>query len=182
MNAVNKITKIVARILEVVHWVGAGFMAALAFCSAFTYQWVGYIADLESVSAGIRIYGFEILLTDAAGEVNRKALLLLAICGLILFALMAMVFRNVYLIMKKSEGTTPFQKDNIRMLREIGIFAIAVPVVSFIMSVISRLVVGVDVTEASVDLSGFVMGVIVLSLTQFFAYGAQLEKDVDGLL
>lgn len=182
MNALNKITKTVAKILEVVHWVGAGFMAALAFCSAFAYQWVGHIADLESVSAEVRIYGFEILLTDAAGEVNRKALLLLAICGLILFALMAMVFRNVYLIMKKSEGTTPFQKDNIRMLREIGIFAIAVPVVSFIMSVISRLVVGVDVTEASVDLSGLVMGVIVLSLTQFFAYGAQLEKDVDGLL
>ena len=44
-------------------------------------------------------------------------------------ALMAMVFRNVYLIFKTAEGktwfskgATPFQPDIVRMVREIGIF------------------------------------------------------------
>ncbi|MCI8497508.1 MAG: hypothetical protein HFE85_04585, partial [Clostridiales bacterium] len=99
-----------------------------------------------------------------------------------IFSLMAMVFRNLYLIVKKSEDTTPFQKDNIRMLKEIGIFSIAVPIVGLIMSIIIRLVLGVDTVETSVRLDGFVMGIIVLCLTQFFAHGAELEKDVDGLL
>ena len=95
---------------------------------------------------------------------------------------MAMVFRNLYLIIKKSEGTTPFQKDNVRMLREIGIFTIAIPVIGFVMSVIARLAIGYEVAEISNSMDGFIMGIIVLCLTQFFAHGVELENDVDGLL
>lgn len=97
-------------------------------------------------------------------------------------SLMAMVFRNLYLIIKKSEGSTPFQKDNIRMLREIGIFSMVIPAVGLIMSTIIRLAAGVDAVEVSMHMDGFMMGIIVLCLTQFFAHGAELEKDVDGLL
>ena len=68
------------------------------------------------------------------------------------------------------------------MMKEIGIFAIAVPVIGFIMSVIIRLVTGVESAEISLDLGGILLGIIVLSLTQFFVHGAALEEDVDGLL
>ena len=50
------------------------------------------------------------------------------------------------------------------------------------MSVVIRLVLGVDTVETSVAFDGFVMGLIVLCLTQFFAHGVELEKDVNGLL
>ena len=50
------------------------------------------------------------------------------------------------------------------------------------MSVIIRLVTGVETAELSVDTAGIFMGIIVLCLTQFFVHGAQLEKDVDGLI
>ena len=55
-------------------------------------------------------------------------------------------------------------------------------VVGFIMSVIVRLVSGVETAEISIDMGGIFMGIIVLCVTRFFVHGAELEKDVDGLL
>ena len=108
--------------------------------------------------------------------------MLFGIGAIIILSVMAMVFRNLHLILKKSQNATPFQTDNIRMMREIGIFAIAVPVIGLIMSTIVRLVTGVETAEISIDTAGIFMGIIVLCLTQFFVHGAELEKDVDGLL
>ena len=68
------------------------------------------------------------------------------------------------------------------MVREICIFSIGIPVIGLIMSAIIRLAVGVDAVETSVSMGGVIMGIIVLCLTQFFAYGGALEKDVDGLV
>lgn len=36
--------------------------------------------------------------------------------------------------------------------------------------------------EVSMDHSGLIMGVVVLCPSQYFVRGAQLEKDVDGLV
>ena len=109
-------------------------------------------------------------------------LFLFGIGAIMILSFMAMVFRNINLIIKKSEDSTPFQADNIRMLKEIGIYAIAIPVISLIMSVVCRVILGVDAVETSVNVYGFSMGIIILCLTQFFVYGARLEKDVEGLL
>ena len=181
MKVVNKITKVVAKILEVCHWVGAALMVAVAICAGVgSKDALKHFADVGSLDGEtISAYGFEVSL------VNMKALMMFAIGAVIIFILVAMIFRNIYLIMKKSEGTTPFQKDNVRMVREIGIFSIAIPVVGFIMTVITRLVLGVDVIDAfdtSVNYSGFVTGIIMLSLSQIFAYGVKLEEDVDGIV
>ena len=56
------------------------------------------------------------------------------------------------------------------------------PVVGLIMSIVVRLVIGAEAAEISVGQGGIFMGIIVLCLTQYFVYGAELEKDVDGLL
>ena len=184
MTVVNKITKIVAKILEIVHWVGAGLLVAVAICAGAAPQWLRTFMDTDAVKwdSEVSVYGLEVRLANTAGELDRTALLLFAIGGAILFVLVAMIFRNLYLIIKKSAGSTPFQKDNVRMLREIGIFSMAIPVVGLIMAILIRLIVGLDGSETVVSLNGFVTGIIVLSLTQVFAYGASLEKDVDGLL
>lgn len=114
---------------------------------------------------------------------------LFAAGALFIFSLMAMVFRNVYLIFKTakrktwfSKGDTPFQKDITRMVREIGIFYISIPVVGLVMSVISRLALGAEFAEVNTSIEGVVTGILLLCLSQVFAYGAQLEGDVDGLL
>ena len=184
MKKLNKITKIAAKVLEIANWVFAGIMVVMAICSNQVSGRLSSFFGMNGLGKEVEtsVYGFEVGLVNSAGEVNAKTFMLFAVGAVILYALVAMIFRNIYLIIKKSETTSPFNKDNIRMLKEIGIFSIAIPVIGLIMSTIIRLVVGVDTTEVSVKLYGFVMGIIVLCLTQFFAYGAALEKDVDGLL
>ncbi|MBQ3127939.1 MAG: DUF2975 domain-containing protein, partial [Clostridia bacterium] len=136
----------------------------------------------ECCGANLEVYGFEVNAPVVNGNTDMTSFMLFGIGAVIILAVMAMVFRNLHLIFKKSENGTPFQKDNIRMMKEIGIFAIAVPVIGLIMSIIVRLVTGVETAEISIDMGGIFMGIIVLCLTQYFVHGADLEKDVDGLL
>ena len=185
MKRINKLGKVITKILEVFHWVGAALMLAATICSIAAPDWVGYFVGFDAkdcCGANLEVYGFEVNAPVIDGNVDMTSFLLFGIGAIIILAVMAMVFRNLHLIFKKSENATPFQKDNIRMMREIGSFAIAVPVIGLIMSVIIRLITGVETAEISIDMGGIFMGIIVLCITQFFVHGVELEKDVDGLL
>ena len=185
MKKLNKLGKIITKILEVFHWVGTVLMAAATVCSVAAPNWVKYFVGFdakECCGANLEVYGFEVNAPVVNGNTDMTSFMLFGIGAVIILAVMAMVFRNLHLIFKKSENGTPFQKDNIRMMKEIGIFAIAVPVIGLIMSIIVRLVTGVETAEISIDMGGIFMGIIVLCLTQYFVHGADLEKDVDGLL
>ena len=185
MKGINKLGKIITKILEVFHWVGAVLMVAATVCSVAAPNWVKYFVGFdakECCGANLEVYGFEVNAPVVNGNTDMTSFMLFGIGGIIILVVMAMVFRNLHLIFKKSENATPFQKDNIRMMKEIGIFAIAVPVIGLIMSIIVRLVTGVETAEISIDMGGIFMGIIVLCLTQYFVHGADLEKDVDGLL
>ena len=185
MKGISKLAKIITKILEVFHWVGAGLMVVATVCSVIAPEKIGYFVGLdikECCGTNLVVYGFEVNAPYVDGSIDMTTFLLFGIGAVIILILMAMVFRNVHLIFKKSENGTPFQKDNIRMLKEIGIFSITVPVIGLVMSVIIRLVIGVDAVEININQSGLFMGIIVLCLTQYFIYGAELEKDVDGLL
>ena len=189
MKGLNTATRIIARILEIGHWVGTGIMAVLFVCCLFFKDLAAGMIAGDATGEDV-LYGFHFSLVGADGvSLSIPALTVFAIAGVILFALMAMVFRNVYLIIKTTEGqtwfskgATPFQPDVIRMLREIGIFTIAVPVVGFIMSIVGRIVVGPEFAETSVDLGSVFLGLLVLWLTQQFTYGAELESASEGLI
>ena len=183
-KGIVRLAKVVMKILEIVHWVGAALMLAATVCSLAAPEWVKYFVGLDAKEYGaeLNVYGFEIIAPVENGSVDMKTLFLFGIGAVISLGLMAMVFRNLYLIFKKSEESTPVQMDHIRMLKEIGIFSISIPIIGYVMSIICRLVLGVDGVETSVNLYGFSMGIIVLCLTQVFIHGAELEKDVDGLL
>ena len=185
MKGIITVGKIVTKILEVFHWVGAVLMTAATVCSAAAPNWVKYFVGFdakECCGANLEVYGFEVNAPVVNGNADMTSFMLFGIGATVILAVMAMVFRNLHLIFKKSENGTPFQKDNIRMMKEIGIFTIAVPVIGLIMSIIVRLVTGIETAEISIDLGGIFMGIIVLCLTQYFVHGAELEKDVDGLL
>ena len=185
MKGINKIAMVVTKVAEIFHWVAVGLMAAATVCSAVAPSWIGYFVGFdakECCGADLEIYGFEITASVKDGKVDNIAFLLFGIGAILILALMAMIFRNLNLIIKRSVGATPFQPDNVRMLREIGIFSIAEPVVGFIMSIVTRIVLGPEAAEISNSLEGLVIGIVVLSITQFFAHGIELEKDVDGLL
>ena len=184
MKNINKLAIILTKILELLHWVGAACFAGIAIGTAAGSPWLrGVFTGLRpAIDRELNPYGFEVTVVIADGELDMTAVLVFAIGAVIILSLLAMVFRNIYLILKKSQEGSPFQPDNIRMLREIGIFCIAVPVVGLTISAVARLILGVDAVETSVNVYGFSMGLIVLCLTQIFAHGAALEKDVEGLV
>ena len=185
MKGLNKLGKVITKILEEFHWIGAVGMGIASIGIIIANNSVENFRSLVAenfVREDFAVYGFQISAPVVNGELNVAAFIVFCIGAAVLLAVMAMIFRNLHLIFKKSENSTPFQKDNVRMMREIGIFAIAIPVIGFIMSVITRLVCGVDFAEICVDMGGISMGIIVLCFSQFFAHGVKLENDVDGLL
>lgn len=184
MNFIQTTAKILTKIMEIGHWVAAGLMGLIGIVSVVLPQRLQYVMDVESLTREpeLSVYGFEVTVADSAGQINYTTLLLLAIGAVIIFALMALVFRYLNRIIKTAEVSTPFQETNIRMLTWIGRFCILIPVIGLVMSVIIRLVVGADAVEISIDQSGVAMGIVIMCLTQYFVHGARLEKEVDGLL
>ena len=184
-GTIANMAKAVTKIVEVFHWAAAALMVGVTVCSAVYPSWTrdAFASEVKDCcGADLKVYGFEVNARVTDGTVDARALLLFGIVSVLLLSLMAMIFRRLNRIIKNSEGTTPFQSDNVRMLGEVGLLSIAVPAVGFLMSIVTRLVLGADAAEISNHFSGFVIGIVVLCMTQFFARGIELEKDVDGLL
>ncbi|MDE5946303.1 MAG: hypothetical protein K2G63_03200 [Oscillospiraceae bacterium] len=189
MKGINKATIIIAKILEVGYWIATVCMIILlVYSTAFKSQLSNVVSDMKDSGLEISASGFEIMIADEDGNINAKAITVFAIDGIMASALMAMIFRNVYLIVKTangktnfSKGNSPFQKDIIRMIREIGIFCIAISVIGIIVQTVAGVVLGSDI-EVSVRLDRIVIGLMMICLSNYFAYGSELQKDVDGLL
>lgn len=184
MNGIQKSAKIFTKIMEVGHWVAVGLMSAAGILAAVAPQWLKFVMDVESLAQDTEIsaYSFAVNAADGAGQINYTTVALFALGAAIIFVLVALIFRNLHLIIKRSENTTPFSQENITSLHWISRFSILVPVVGFVMSAVIHLAVGESAAEISMDQSGLVMGIIVLCLIQYFVHGAQLEKEVDGLV
>lgn len=179
-DKLSKAARVLAKIAEVAHWIGAvGMVVGLVLLLVMGRGAV--IGDPGEPGTEAGVYGFELAVVNEAGEADLAALGVLMVAGFLLMVPMAMTFRNVYLILKNSEGSTPFQPDNVRMVREIGWFLMALPAVGLVMSIVARLAVGVE-AEASVYMGSWLVGLVVLCLSQVFARGMELESDVDGLL
>lgn len=137
----------------------------------------------------VSVHGFSLVIGNPDGTLNNAAMILFLLCGAMSLELMAWVFRNVNLILrttqgltKFSQGKTPFQKDNVRMMREIGIFFISITIVQLIFSTIATLVIGPELVESSVGMMGIVTGILMLCLSQVFALGMRMQNDIDGLV
>lgn len=143
----------------------------------------------EALLAGEQwnINGMDVLITTG-GQLNMAALAWTLVCGVITMSLTAMIIRNVYLIMKKVDGTiqfsdanTPFTPDITRMVREIGIFLVAIPLTELVFSWLMNLFLN-HTMEISVNLTGLLTGLVIWYLSRIFSYGQQLQSDVDGLV
>ena len=191
MKKLNSFAFTAAKVLEVGHWLATAAAAVLLVLSlAAKDRLAAFLSDAgRAFGPRACVYGFELAAANPEGILTPASVTLFSIGAVVIFSLMAMVFRNVCLIFRTSQGKTwfakgdtPFQKDIVRMVREIGIFCISVPAVGLVMSVIARLALGTEALEMSVNLSGFITGILILCLSQVFAYGVQLQKDEDGLL
>ncbi|MEE0930140.1 MAG: hypothetical protein UIM53_04000 [Acutalibacteraceae bacterium] len=184
MKKFSKIVLVAAKFMEILHWFATIIMLVVFIVSILASGWLSTILETGIPELGNQLttYGFEIVAANTDNSIIMPAINLFSIGAVIILFLMAMVFRNIYLIIKKvfSKGETPFQKDITRMVRETGIFLIAVPIIGVIVSALGN-VCGIH-SEISVDLQGIITGSIILVLSEVFIYGSKLQKDVDGLL
>lgn len=184
----NRGIRAVARIAEIIYFVLAAALVVLAVASVVRPDTLGGMIILSNggdVSVGTN--GFEITIADCDGNVIPAAVTLIAVVGVVTMLCMAMIFRNIRLIFAAAEqghaadGALIFTPDIVRMVREIGTFCLAIPVAGFAALAAGRLIIGPGL-EASVQLHGLAIGFAVLCLSRFFAYGAELEHEVEGLV
>lgn len=184
----QKATIIIAKIAEVLHWCLAGVMligAAVAIIHPAPFvEWVK--AAVSKGSNLLSCYSFEVMIADQNHTPQFGSIAIFALGSAVILSLMAMIFRNIYLILKTSvgktwfaKGDTPFQKSIVRMLREIGIFFILIAVIGSTSSIVVSALGGE--TNGINYMNAFV-GLVFICISQFFNYGANLEKDLDGLV
>jgi hypothetical protein len=184
MKGIKKAVIIISKIVEICHYVGAGFMAAAGILSFVSPQNLKYVMDVKDLIANPEgsVYGFEAMLADTTGQINYIAHGLYSLGGAAILFLMGLIFKNLGSVIEKAEEKTPFCDENIKSLTKIGIYSIAIPLAGLFMSIVIRIAVGHEFAEISLNQSGMMMGLVVFVLTSYFAHGAELEQDVDGLV
>ena len=181
MKSLNKFVKWISKIFEIVFLTEDLIMIIILILSAFSKNTINNLVKNGMVYGRFEIFT-NIPLLNSKGISIENAVILAALSQIIFFSFLAMIFRNIYIIFKNSEKNSPFVTDNVKLIKQIGLFAIIMPIVRTIVSVIGRLIIGVHNLDFSISLESMVFGITVLCLSHFFAYGAQLQEDVDGLL
>ena len=85
----------------------------------------------------------------------------------------ALVFRNVHLILKTAQNSSPFQADITRRIRNIGFFLLGLAAFELTLSGFS----GVSFNSIYA-----IIGILMLCLSSFFRYGESLQAQSDGLI
>ena len=188
MKGKAKAGYIVVRLLETLHWLGAALCLFMAISMAVAPDWfsslLGYKPEGELLHTQMVQYGFmgglNMVVTGQTGlDAELQALMMAG--GAVTSVLGALTFRRIAEVIKACQTGTPFQKPVVRKVRQIGWLVIAVPLVTVAASLLACILCWPSYSF-QVDVSGIIMGVIVLALSRIFAYGVKLEDDVEGLL
>lgn len=165
-------------------------VGAIAFTvmSAVNPEYVYSILKLGLDSAEMNVLGFGVQIADASDVAMKFPMVVLFAISIPVSLNVVMIFRNIYLIYRTAEGktkfskgNTPFQKDVVRMVREIGIFSIGIPVFQFIGSLIIKLF-SHGAIETNVIITSLIFGIVIVNISEFFSYGVKLEEEVEGLV
>ncbi len=184
-GCIQGIAKVVTKIAEIFHWIAVALMGGATLCSVVAPAYSGSFVALdakECCGAHLELYGFAVNAPVTEGQVDLTAFLLFGIGATLILALMATIFRSLHLVIKKSENNTPFQQENVRLFKRVGLLSVAVPAVAWLMTLLMALIPATRTVEASVSWGGLVIGLVVLCFAEFIIHGIRLEADVDGLV
>lgn len=181
-NKLYSFTKAVSRILEILMIV-ASILCLIGGIIVFfaLSDLVLEIIRKQIISGNLTMNELGLSLSELSDM--RAAGVFGCLYGLVCTALGALIFGNIYKVFKNIErDKTPFSNDNVRLIKNIGIYSITAPFVGALTSVVMALIFQNNYFKASVDVTALFMGFVVLCLSQFFAHGVELEEEVNGLL
>lgn len=183
MKNYSRPVSIISRIAEIILWIGA-FMMICGFACSFIDPSAITQPMAEVIEGPTEIMGLSI--NNGFGD--TAIIRWIMVYTFFSLTLYAMITRNIALISSRlaksaqfDEEHSPFNKDTVRMVREIGIFSILQCALSFLFSIALRTVSN-GVMETGASLNGLFLGIVVLYLSSIFAYGWKLQKDVNGLV
>ncbi|EFA23609.1 hypothetical protein [Bifidobacterium gallicum] len=186
----DSLTKVLAKIVEILHWIAAVCALVLFVSSWFSTSWISSLVPANLLGDGVvDTYGLSVHVADAHGVIDAGGLRTYAIGAFFMLVAMAMVFRDTYLIIKTAEGrtwfargATPFQQDVTRMVREIGIFLLLTIVIGFIVCAVGTLALGHGMVTYVLNVTMLMLGLLMLCISQVFAQGEVMRQDVEGLV
>ena len=195
---------IVAWFLELLYW--ANTTAYFCWLLGVWYYRPEFHESLFAVTEGVLIsFGYPIQDITTAIPIFVVAM----VNGMLVSGLMALIFHNIRRVFDVSSGVdwdsigpTPFQPANVKLLRQVGCYAIAIPLMKLFSHWLAHLIhISEQVSEfniitfftttimypykvpvPNIRLEEIFMGVAIFCLAQIFAYGVELQSDVDGLL
>lgn len=200
MKGLNKFSMVASKVAEVILWVGLALIILGLICSCVAVGWyngrvrsgnitldmieqaVREHADADTLPEGsLQDLVNNVEFFNADGTIQMHKIILTLISAVISCASFAMIFRNIYLILKTadgktwfSKGDTPFQADITRMIREIGIFLIGLNVINLILSLFG--------SEIGLDILHVFIGLLMICLSGMFRYGEELQQEADTLV
>ncbi len=173
-SKLRNVTAILSRIVQIVTIIVDVFLAIMLVLILIMRNTIG--PAMQNGDIEVTITGLENL---PNGDYVTP-LVILIFSAIIIVALVSFMFRNVYLIFKNTNTESPFALSNVKRIRQIGYMALAIPTVEFLANAI--LSTFSQELNFTVGVEEFLYGMIILCLAQYFAYGASLEKDVNGLV
>lgn len=183
MKNLTKAISIASKILEITYWIIAVIFLLTAILCIVSPSTVAEVGGID-YSSEITLNSLQMEVTNSDGSINPSALAIFCTATFLTTCIGAVILRDVHLIIKRAtskEAFEPFSNDITKMVRKIGILYI---VIFFIDSfaVIAGRGVSEDNASISLSLSNIMTGLVIICLSQVFAYGKNLQTDVDGLL
>lgn len=178
-SKLRDITAVFAKIMEVISYIGIVLGVIGIGILLFFSKEVAANYD-ESIKPNLTASSGDFNLANLTADNFVSVFVAWGIFFLIVIALTAVMFRDVNKIFKTTNTESPFAPVNVGRIKRIGYIAISFPILKVVFNIVAGLFLK-NVT-IGVELSEVLFGLIILCLSQYFAYGASLEKDVNGLL
>jgi len=195
-GGVNGVASVIARIIEIVLWLGVAWLAVGAVLLYMNRSAIVVDTDANRVYAdSISVSGSFLDVDVYLGrgrmrdEVYYPLVALVLVAQLAILVCMALVFHeiaDVCLRLKEWEHSRgglegPFGERMVRSFRFVGSCLIALPVVSWVMAAACGLL-GASVSAGLGSVVFVMLGLLCWSLAHVFESGAAMQHEMDGLV
>lgn len=195
-GGVNGVASVIARIIEIVLWLGVAWLAVGAVLLYMNRSAIVVDADANrvyadsiSVSGSFLDVGVYLGRGRMRDEVYYPLVALVLVAQLAILICMALVFHeiaDVCLRLKEWEHSRgglegPFGERMVRSFRFVGSCLIALPVVSWVMAAVCGLL-GASVSVGLGSVVFVMLGLLCWSLAHVFESGAAMQHEMDGLV
>lgn len=195
-GGVNGVASVIARIIEIVLWLGVAWLVVGAVLLYMNRSAIVVDTDANRVYAdSISVSGSFLDVDVYLGrgrmrdEVYYPLVALVLVAQLAILVCMALVFHeiaDVCLRLKEWEHSRgglegPFGERMVRSFRFVGSCLIALPVVSWVMAAVCGLL-GASVSAGLGSVVFVMLGLLCWSLAYVFESGAAMQHEMDGLV